>query len=971
MWAEWISEQLQRAGALADIAEWPGIPAADLATTLSELGSRYGQCVVVLSSSYLSAVIPSTGTAEAAANWAVEHPGVLIPVLVRRCELPPRFWQLSPVDLRELTDDRAAARRLLSRVQGLPSVQPYGELQPLTRFPGRRPPVWAPDVPARNTYFTGRDDTLRELRRRLTTDITALLPHSLQGPSGVGKTHLAIEYAYRFGADYDIVWWIPAESRATARHALSELAVRLDLGGPTAETGELIRGALDALRTGQPYQRWLLIFDNAAGTDSILPLLLNGPGHTLITSRDQAWASLADPLNVDIYTRAESTDFLRRRLPALTEHDAGRLAGELGDLPLALEHVAGWLATTRMTVDDYLTALRTQAKELLATAKPANYPVSVAATWTVSMNQLREQSPVAADLLELCAFIGPEPIPLSLLAAAPTHTLPSEIGTTLRSAARVAGVLEAITSYSLAHVGERTSDAPFPGPSLQQHRLVQAVVRDTASPADQETYRRSAHMLLAAADPGDPELAANWPSYAALLPHLQSSGAVADAEPQVRALVLHEARALWWRGEFRTCMSLITEALQVWSGTMDDADPDMSMAYRERSNAMHGLGLFADAMSADQAVHDVATARLGPDHPDTLRAAARLARDHRRLGAFTAARELDQRAVDIAVRDRGRDDPEPIRLTHSLAVDCRLAGEFAAALEIDHYNAQTYLRLLGPDNLHTLFAVNNEARDLRELGRYYEALSLQEATYSRYREVYGPDNPETLRAMKNLAVTRRKAGRYAESAELAEDVLNRHLRKYNDLHPETLAATTNLANDRRCLDEYAAGRGLAEAALRGFRQIFGDDHGFTAMAAVNLAALVRLSGDVAQARSLNEEALGTLQSAFGRNHRYTLSCAVNLASDLGALGEVEAARELGAETFAALREVSGEDHPYTLSCAVNLALDLRALGDREAYRRLFTDTMDRYQRTLGSAHPEAAAAAARIRAVCDIEPPPI
>ena len=54
-----------------------------------------------------------------------------------------------------------------------------------------------------------------------------------------------------------------------------------------------------------------------------------------------------------------------------------------------------------------------------------------------------------------------------------------------------------------------------------------------------------------------------------------------------------------------------------------------------------------------------------------------------------------------------------------------------------------------------------------------------------------------------------------------------------------------------------------------------------------------------------------------------------------------------------------------------LALDLRTLGERDSYRDLPADTVTRYKRTLGSGHPESVSAAARERAVCDIEPPPV
>src|ERR1700760_1576235 len=206
----------------------------------------------------------------------------------------------------------------------------------------REPVIWG-NVPQQNKNFTGRLDVLaalREMARRRVAVVPlrsgeegapegipgeiadrslavtgGVLPSALHGLGGVGKTAIAIEYAHRYRTNYDVVWWIPADEVALVRSSLAALAERMNL---RASAGGGIEGAamtvLDALRRGDPYPRWLLVYDNADRPELISRLIPGGDGDVIITSRDNRWSAIVNTVEVDVFSRMESTDFLTQRV---------------------------------------------------------------------------------------------------------------------------------------------------------------------------------------------------------------------------------------------------------------------------------------------------------------------------------------------------------------------------------------------------------------------------------------------------------------------------------------------------------------------------------------------------------------------------------------------------------------------------------------------------------------------------------
>ncbi|WP_371646904.1 FxSxx-COOH system tetratricopeptide repeat protein [Streptomyces mirabilis] len=827
------------------------------------------------------------------------------------------------------------------------------------------PTIWG-NIPPRNPNFTGREELLDKLHQRLLREkATAVLPHTLHGMGGVGKSLLAVEYLYRRMAEYDVVWWISAERTAQISLSLVELAPRLGL--PTgSDVSSTVASVLEALRIGAPYANWILVFDNAESPESVRQFFpAGGPGNILVTSRNPQWASVARPLEVDVFMREESKQLLRIRGPEISDAEADRLAEALGDLPLAIEQAAAWHAETGMPVDEYLRLLDEKRVDLLRGTAPLGNQHPVIAAWNISLDRLEAKSPAAYQLLQVCSFYAPEPIARTMFMRMPPSSITPELDAALEDPIRLGQAIRDIGRYSLARFDHRTN-------SLQMHRLVQAALQFRMTEADRSTMRHGAHMLLVASDPNDPSNALRWDRYGALYPHVVVSGAVQSDETWVRRLVVNEVKYLLRWGDYESCLELARSAYEDWSRRLGEEHTQTLQIARWLGFLQFNMGRYKEAAELNATTLEACLRSLGPHHQDTFDALGNVAIDHRVRGAFAEALQLSDSVHQQYVQLIGPDDPETLRAAHNLGVSLRLVGQFGRAYELDKQTRHNRIQTFGQDHIDSLRTWLGMIVDLRELGDYDAALTYHREITEQATTLLGDSNPFTLSCVRLLAVALRKAGEHEEAGATAEHIHSELVRRYGDHNPESMAATLELTIHLRHRGNLDEALRLGTEICRRYEDTYGRHHPHALSAAVNLAITYRLLGDAAAAQYIDAVALEQLTEMLGATHPSTLVCRTNLASDRYALGDPAGALDLDTETVGRSREVFDADHPSTLACAANLAMDLRAVGRVEEAETLHGDTHNRLLRTLGSGHPAVAQAFDRDhRADCDIDPMPL
>ncbi|WP_331481650.1 FxSxx-COOH system tetratricopeptide repeat protein, partial [Streptomyces rubrogriseus] len=803
-WAEWAAWHLREVGHAVELDVWDWRIGDNFIERMNDAMRRATTVVALFSNNYFD---PARWTRE---EWTsvVARRERIVPVTIEpltASDIPDILTAVIRKDLHSL-DEQAAITALLEAVNG-----PTGP-RTAPSFPGTPAPVHAapaggaqgqrPRLPSgaglprvwnvrdRNPHFTGREALISRIREGLLGGRQAVV-QALHGLGGIGKTQIALEYAHRFASQYDTVWWIDAAQADQILVRYTELAARLGIAKPEAGAEHNARTLLEHLHT---QDRWLIILDNADDPHDFESLIPTGPGHVLITSRNPGWNDRVHSLNLGVFARSDSLAYLTARMPGITPDQAGGLADDLGDLPLALAQAVG-VITSGMTLDRYRHLLTEKTAALMANGGPPGYPAPLAAAVDIATNRLTGDHPDAADLLRLGAFLGPEPIPtawleavrdrLSTIAVDPDNIMWPQ--TALRSLAR----------YGLARVDHET---------FQIHRLTQAILRDRSGQADTVRSEDDVATILTTVAPGDPDTPAAWPGWAAYTTHLAARKDTATSRPELRQALVRAARYLIKSGQERTARDLISALHENWTGVLGEDHPDTLDSAHYLGHVISYFGQYGEASRVHEDTLERRRRTLGEDHRHTLDSAHSLAATLHHLGHYGEARRMVEDTLERRRRILGEEHPDTLHSAHSLAGALHDLGQYSQARRMHEDTHERRRRTLGDDHPDTLDSAHSLASSLHNLGQYTDAQRMIEDTFVRRRRILGEDHPDTLVSAHDRAASLHALGQYAEARRMVENTLERRRRTLGDDHPQTLAYTHDLAASLHNLGHYGEAR---------------------------------------------------------------------------------------------------------------------------------------------------------------------
>jgi tetratricopeptide (TPR) repeat protein len=721
----------------------------------------------------------------------------VIPIIVRPCDwthTPFARLQSLPRDGKPVTewpnsdsawnDVTASIRRAIDDLSVLAASAPRAT----------QSAIWNVPYP-RNSFFTGRNDVLKRLHKQLLaghpTDLSQ--PQAISGLGGIGKTQIAVEYAYRYRQEYEAVLWASAESQEALTSSYNTIAALLRL--PEGEASEQKVTIQAVKRWLQTHRNWLFILDNADDLDLLPPFLPpEMGGHLLLTTRAWNMQRLAQRLEILTLSPEQGAVFLLRRAGLLTPKAklsqavaaeqtlALQLAREMGGLPLALEQAGAYLEATGMSLEQYQQVYQ---RHLLQErrARVPDHPEPTATTWSLSFARVREKNPAAADLLRLCAYLSPDAIPEEILTQG-AFALGPLLEPVVSDPLLLGQAIEALRAYSLVARDPRAK-------TLSIHRLVQAVLQDEMDEQSTKTWAKRAIQAVHAALP--PVEHKRWSQWERVVLHAQACAALIEQEnitsSEATSLLDQTGYYLKERAQYRDAEPLFKQALATRKQHLGFQHLETAQSLKRLAGLYRGQGKYRESEPLFKQALIIYEQQLGPQHLETAQCLNNLGLLYSAQGKYTEAEPLLRQALTIREQQLG---PQHLLTATSLK---NVAWVYTA--QSKYTEAEPLLRQaltireqqLGPQHSETAQCLNNLGWLYFAQGKQIEAESLFKQALTIYKQQLGLQHPYTAQCLHNLAELYSSQGNHVEAESLFKQALIIREQQLGSQHPDTIATS--------------------------------------------------------------------------------------------------------------------------------------------------------------------------------------
>jgi tetratricopeptide (TPR) repeat protein len=864
-WATWIAGTLENAGYKTIIQAWNFKPGMDFVGQIQNALKVCERFIAIVSKEYLS----KQGWAQREWTFALAkdkelEQGLFIPVWIDENMKPEDLGLFSTIVAIDLfgKSDEEAKQALIN------GVSTANRPRNASSYPGTKRALKPGELPFNNLpypnkHFIGHVEELEEIRRNFQEEKNVSL-QAVIGIGGIGKTAIALEYAYRYGFKYECVWWVNAESAATIESNYSEFANKKRIVD-AASMDVVVQAVKNWMLQ---HDKWLFVYDNAeelATLDKYLPGDNPGQRHILITSRNNVWHSIATTVDTEVFSPEDAKAFLDDYTKLTDTTKQEELIEALGRLPLALEQAAAYIYNVRETTyASYLEQYKRTHLEILK-RYPNTENKTVYTTWNISFDKIMSES--AKQLLNLCAFFASENLPYRWFAET-AEFLPEPLQTDVKDELQFGDIRTELIRYSLVRI-ERDK--------ISMHCLMQEVIRDSLR-SEQQDWILPCLRILNKLMFSDFSMAESRAYFLEFVPHIVSVTRLSTEKEteETGNLYAFLGYGFYEWAEYLQALEWYQKALVIREKVLGKEHPDTATICNNIAGVYNKQGKYAQALEWYLKALNINEKVLGKAHPSTASTYNNIAAVYDDQGKYDMALEWYLKALNIFEKVLGKIHPSTATIYNNIAIVYHNQGKYAEALELYFKALAIREKVLGKDHPDTASTYSNIALVFDNQGKYDEALEWNLKALAIYEKVLGKEHPYTATIYNNIAVIYSNQVKYAEALEWYLKALTIKEKILGKDHPDTANTYNNIAVVYDNQGKYAEALEWYQKALDIFSNILGVEHPSYIAIYNNIAGVYESKGDYSKSEEWYLKTLNMSKKTLGESHPYTITILNNI-----------------------------------------------------------------------------------------------
>lgn len=675
--------------------------------------------------------------------------------------------------------------------------------------------------------FVGRDQELAALHHQLQNEQATIA--AIAGMGGVGKTELALQYAFKYKEQYrGGICWLQARSTDVGTQIIQFGRSRLQLVPP--EDADLLT------QVGFCWSHWiegevLVVFDDVVNYQTIKPYLPPNESRfkVLLTTRLRLGKSVKQ-LGIDVLDESaallllESFIGAERIQPEL--EDARKLCNWLGDLPLGIELVGRYLdRKLDLSLASMQQRLEKKRLEERALAKPDDDMTAhsgVNAAFELSWEIL---NPSAQELGLVLSLFALAPIPWKLVEQCLCDADSDELE-------------ELRDDFWLnLHLLQRKDTSLY-----QLHQLTREFLQaKQANTANSNQQRQQFCQAISA--------------FAADIPEFPTLGQTITLAPSIPH---------------------IAEAATVLSSYL--SNQDLTKPLIGLGRFYEGQSLYAEAVNWYEQCRIQTEQRFGQEHPDVATSIDLIASIYKIQGRYSEAEELYHQVLQMQQHLFGPTHLEVANTLNNLAMLYDEQKRLKEAESLFNQSLSIRQQLLGTNHPDVADSFNNLASVYATQERFEEAENLYQQAIELYQQTLGVDSRQVAASLHNLSLLYSKQQRYSEAALLSEQALALNKRLLGEDHLDLAANLNCLASIYTELERQLEAELLCEQALAIVEKSLGTNHPYVAFCLKTLMLAQFSQGRYEEAKPVALRGLNILEATFGAEHPDTIDFRSKMSS---------------------------------------------------------------------------------------------